>query len=479
MPIETNLNVSPYFDDYNQEKNFHKILFRPGVALQARELTQIQSILQNQIERFGDNIYKSGTIISGVNFIYNYKYDYAKILDLQVDGQPVDLAGYNGLNARNSSGLIAKIINYQTGYQARDPETNYLFFKYLNAGNTGLISSFSADDVLTIYSDSYKIYDYNVVNGGVGFSNSDTVQIVSALVVSSSNVASGAGISQTIGASTANVYITEANSTFGSVTINGVTYSSGDGYTLLKVKPFTADLTNTSVTATKWAISTGFNVVQGVNTALVVAKVGSGASATLTTDGSGIITDVSAINNGSDYDIAPYVTVRTSTGTLTNIDITAYNYKAQVTVASASYTAGNTTPVGNGYAFGVTEGVIYQKGQFVRVEPQTIIVNAYASNVDGVTVGFTTSESIVNSSSDDTLLDLEPVLLTLQHLVPIDLSLHLLYKSLILMLQLRIIRSSQLSNSAKVVQVENTTLHNLTLSYKSSKDVQPIQPAIM
>ena len=43
-----NFNTDPYYDDYNEDKNFHRILFKPGVAVQARELTQLQTILQNQ-----------------------------------------------------------------------------------------------------------------------------------------------------------------------------------------------------------------------------------------------------------------------------------------------------------------------------------------------------------------------------------------------------------------------------------------------
>ena len=51
VPVES--KVSPYYDDFDETKNFHRILFRPGYAVQARELTQIQTIMQNQIERFG------------------------------------------------------------------------------------------------------------------------------------------------------------------------------------------------------------------------------------------------------------------------------------------------------------------------------------------------------------------------------------------------------------------------------------------
>lgn len=58
-------STSPYYDDFDQTKKFYRILFRPGRAVQARELTQLQTILQNQIEQFGRNVYKNGTRISG------------------------------------------------------------------------------------------------------------------------------------------------------------------------------------------------------------------------------------------------------------------------------------------------------------------------------------------------------------------------------------------------------------------------------
>ena len=63
MPINRDLNVDPYFDDYDLEKQFYKVLFKPSFAVQARELTQLQTILQNQIEQFGDHIFKEGSII--------------------------------------------------------------------------------------------------------------------------------------------------------------------------------------------------------------------------------------------------------------------------------------------------------------------------------------------------------------------------------------------------------------------------------
>ena len=65
MAEKTDLNISPYYDDYSEDKKFHKVLYRAGRPLQARELTQSQSILQNQIERMGDHFFEEGTIIQG------------------------------------------------------------------------------------------------------------------------------------------------------------------------------------------------------------------------------------------------------------------------------------------------------------------------------------------------------------------------------------------------------------------------------
>ncbi len=63
--LTTNFNVDPYYDDFDETKNFHRILYRPGFAVQARELTQQQSILQNQIHRFGNHVFKDGSEVSG------------------------------------------------------------------------------------------------------------------------------------------------------------------------------------------------------------------------------------------------------------------------------------------------------------------------------------------------------------------------------------------------------------------------------
>jgi hypothetical protein len=61
------ISNTPYNDDFLETKNFLKILFKPGYAVQARELTQLQTILQSQIAKFADHIFEDGSQIFGGN----------------------------------------------------------------------------------------------------------------------------------------------------------------------------------------------------------------------------------------------------------------------------------------------------------------------------------------------------------------------------------------------------------------------------
>ena len=144
--LQTNLNVAPFFDDYDDNKQYYRILFRPTVAVQARELTQMQTILQKQISRFGDSIYKDGTIIEGCNFS-----TYPNIRQVRFrDTGPTSLDfGYLTLNhtevsnsyllVSNTSGLRAAVFRAYEGAESvidlGIPEPNRAYVLYLNSGN--------------------------------------------------------------------------------------------------------------------------------------------------------------------------------------------------------------------------------------------------------------------------------------------------------------------------------------------------------
>ena len=79
--LDTNFNVDPYYDDFDETKNFHRILYRPGYAVQARELTQMQSMLQNQLDRFGEHIFREGSVVTGLEVNYDDEYNFVKVRD--------------------------------------------------------------------------------------------------------------------------------------------------------------------------------------------------------------------------------------------------------------------------------------------------------------------------------------------------------------------------------------------------------------
>ena len=140
MAQKTDLNVSPYYDDYSDSKNFHRVLFKPSVAIQARELTQLQSILQAQIERFGNHVFKEGAIVMGARCTYDDKYFAVKVDDTNPNGSGTSStesfrADANGkIYQGETTGVVAKVVE-TTAKTTDDPLT--LFVKYLRTGNSG------------------------------------------------------------------------------------------------------------------------------------------------------------------------------------------------------------------------------------------------------------------------------------------------------------------------------------------------------
>lgn len=123
-------NNSPFYDDFDEKNNFAKILFRPGYAVQGRELNQLQSILQNQISRFGASIYQSGSPVLGGETVYDPKISYLK-LQTQYANNNITLSQFNNNvitdTANNVRAQVITISEQTTGNI--DPPT--LFVKYL------------------------------------------------------------------------------------------------------------------------------------------------------------------------------------------------------------------------------------------------------------------------------------------------------------------------------------------------------------
>ena len=135
MPSPTDFNLSPYYDDYTESKKFHRVLFRPSFAVQARELTQSQTILQNQIERVSDHLFEKGAMIIPGEIGYDLNYYAVKLSAKSVS----TISSYIGVTLTGvTSGVVATCVN-AVATDGTDPDT--LFVKYTKTGtnNTDLV----------------------------------------------------------------------------------------------------------------------------------------------------------------------------------------------------------------------------------------------------------------------------------------------------------------------------------------------------
>lgn len=136
-PGGINLNINPYYDDYDEDKKFARVLYRPGRAVQARELNQSQAIQQKQIERMSKFFFKQGSIVEGCEQSLDLNLPYVK---LQSTYTPLNAT--EAIEVEPTNFLLKEIYGYNSGVSAYvglsadlegvDPKT--LFINYVSAG---------------------------------------------------------------------------------------------------------------------------------------------------------------------------------------------------------------------------------------------------------------------------------------------------------------------------------------------------------
>ena len=168
VTLSTNFNVAPYYDDFNESKNFHRILFRPGLAVQARELTQMQTVLQNQIDRFAEHIFKEGSTVRGLETIYDFRYSYVKLRNNNSVGTSVTVADFDNKIVKGAtSGVLAKVIKVNDGSEANTPNFKTLFIKYLAANNSTGFKVFANNEIVNTVGGG-TIYSANTITSSQG-----------------------------------------------------------------------------------------------------------------------------------------------------------------------------------------------------------------------------------------------------------------------------------------------------------------------
>ena len=142
MPSPTDFNLTPYFDDYDSNKKFHRILFRPGFAVQARELTQSQTILQNQIERLSDHLFDKGAMVIPGQIGFDLNYNAIKLTSKTY----TNISDYIGKQLTGlTSGVVGICVN-AIATDGTDPDT--LYVKYNTTGTNNNTATFTTGETL-------------------------------------------------------------------------------------------------------------------------------------------------------------------------------------------------------------------------------------------------------------------------------------------------------------------------------------------
>jgi hypothetical protein len=132
MPQNTNLNKSPYFADFDPNDDYYKILFKPGVTVQTRELTNLQSTLQNQIETFGKSVYSNTIAVNGGGYKYISNFE---CVQLESTYNGIDVEDYYnnlvGVELKGKrSGVHAEVVKVLSrGDSEKNTTTLYINYK--------------------------------------------------------------------------------------------------------------------------------------------------------------------------------------------------------------------------------------------------------------------------------------------------------------------------------------------------------------
>jgi hypothetical protein len=173
MSLETNFNVAPYFDDYDENKNYYRILFRPAVAVQARELNQMQTILQKQIDRFGQHIFREGTIVLGGSF------------DLELNVENIRALSFSPANedpsrfvGKTFTGLISGVTGYCRAYEYDTDAALHVFFIRYTSGSETNTRFIEGEQVIATDSSGLSFTVNSASAAGVGSTFSITQGVI-------------------------------------------------------------------------------------------------------------------------------------------------------------------------------------------------------------------------------------------------------------------------------------------------------------
>ena len=187
--ITVNTNQNPYFDDFDENKQFHQVMYKPALPVQARELTTQQSIVRNQLKQFGDHVFKNGSKVTGGEFVLNLDYEYVK-LQKQFNSVDIDVSSFAGKTiVGNDSGTKAYVLG-QVAFDSTNNDPDTLFVKYITGGS---VTDGVQGIKVTAEGSGYTVAPTVVITGGGGTGATATANISSGKVISVDVNTTGSG----------------------------------------------------------------------------------------------------------------------------------------------------------------------------------------------------------------------------------------------------------------------------------------------
>ncbi len=167
MSQKTNLNTSPYYDDFDPGKNFHRVLFKPGYPVQSRELSNLQSILQDQVEKFGSHFFKEGSSVNRGQTWYDSQFYSVKVKS-SISGVDVSLYLNElvGKTLKGQDSQVKGVVRKVLTTLESDDNVNTIYIKY-NQGNTGFEFQPFSDGEALITDDSVTYGNTTIASGDI------------------------------------------------------------------------------------------------------------------------------------------------------------------------------------------------------------------------------------------------------------------------------------------------------------------------
>ena len=224
-----NFDVSPYYDDFDPTKNYYRILYKPGYAVQARELTQSQSILQDQVSKLGNGVFQDGSKVSGGNITVDINIVTCKL----TSAVSTYISSLTGLYAVGQTSGFVALVN------SVDLSNYYIKTKPVNTANA---KSFASGETINFYVS--KIDALNSLNSTIVPEYTATAK----QEVSVTRTATGTYLSFTLNiTSTAGISVGDSVS-IPSVNYYGIVSSIVDTSNITLSSSLTSDLSNISAT---------------------------------------------------------------------------------------------------------------------------------------------------------------------------------------------------------------------------------------